>query len=186
MSPKHFGITDANAILRSADGQEFGVNKRLLSISSPVFRNTFTLPQPPSPEPPSVPVVDMCETGEVIDVFLQWIYPMPRPVIKDPDLLEALASIVKKYEIWGVLGVMDWWYKAEEVWKVPAPVTTTPKCILGAEEQAQLKEEIEKEIEKEIKIAVLHPPISTPSLNVDCGESHPGSGPVDRRSFLQA
>jgi len=94
---------------------------------------------------------DMSEAGEVVDVFLRWLYPVSRPVIKDPELLEALTSIVKKYEVWDVLDTLDWWYAAKEVWKVPVPVTTSrPKCVFKAEEQTQLKEGIEEEIEKEI------------------------------------
>jgi len=85
--------------------------------------------------------------------------PSVEAAIEDPELLEALTSTLKKYEIWGVLSTLDQRYTAKEVWRVPVPVAASrPKCVLKAEEQTQLKEGIEKEIEKEIKKALPYAP----------------------------
>jgi len=62
MSGECFGMTDADTILRSADGQEFRVRKNTFSITSPVPRDIFTLLQPPSLKPSSSPVVDVCKS----------------------------------------------------------------------------------------------------------------------------
>jgi len=56
-------MIDADIILRSADGQEPRVHKSMLSITSPVFRDMFMFLQYPSPEPPSVTVVNMYKSG---------------------------------------------------------------------------------------------------------------------------
>ena len=70
----------------------------MLSLASPVFRTMFTFPQPPSTEPLSPPVVDVCESREVLDVFLRCFYPLRKPTVEDFELLEALAATAEKYE----------------------------------------------------------------------------------------
>ena len=114
MSGKHFGTADADVILRSVDGQEFHVHKSMLSITSPVFRDMFTLPQPPSPGPSSIPVVDMCELGNVLDLFLRCLYPVSRPAVEDLGLLEALLTAAEKYETDVVLDVVGSWLVTPE------------------------------------------------------------------------
>lgn len=109
MSGEHFGTTDADVILRSADGQEFRVHKCMLSIASPVFRDMFMFPQPPSPAPSPIPVVDMCEAGNVLDVFLRCLYPVSKPTVEDFWLLEALATAAEKYETEILLEMVKSW-----------------------------------------------------------------------------
>ena len=109
MFGEHPSTTDADIILRSADGQEFRVHKSMLSIASPVFRDMFTFPQPPSPEPSSIPVVDMSEAGNVLDVFLRCLYPVSKPAIEDFGLLEALIAAAEKYETEVVLDMVKSW-----------------------------------------------------------------------------
>ncbi|KAF9645738.1 hypothetical protein BDM02DRAFT_3119725 [Thelephora ganbajun] len=114
MSHECFDTTDSDVVLRSADGQEFRAHKTMLSIASPVFQNMFTFPQPPSPEPPSAPIVDVCETGEVLDVFLQCIYPVSKPTVKGFELLEALVAAADKYETEVILDMVGSWLVAPE------------------------------------------------------------------------
>ena len=169
------------------DGQEFLAYKFMLSLASPVLRNVLTLQSPPSPELPSIPIVDACETGEVIGSFLRWIYPVaPKPTIEDPELLERLRSAAKKYEMMAIYDTMSWWYAVPENFgreHVRAAIPKPP-CVLNAGEETRLKEEIKKEIEKEIKKALLdarEPHLSSSLLIV---ESHLGLRPVDHRSPL--
>jgi len=110
-------MTHADVILRSADEKEFRAHKDILSVASPVFSNMFTFPQPPSPEPSSLPVVYMCETGNVLDEFLRCIYPVPRPVVKDFEMLEALVSAAKKYETEVITKLVGSWLIAPEILK---------------------------------------------------------------------
>ncbi|KAF9781555.1 hypothetical protein BJ322DRAFT_230353 [Thelephora terrestris] len=102
-------ITDADVILRSADGREFPAHKSTLSIASSVFRNMFSFPQPPSSEPLSTPVVDVCESGKVIDAFLRCIYPVSKHTINDLELLEALIAAADKYEAEIILSTVQTW-----------------------------------------------------------------------------
>ena len=70
----------------------------MLSLASPVFRNMFTFPQPPSPEPLSLPVGDVYESGEILDVFLRCLYPLRKLTVEDFELLEALVATAEKQE----------------------------------------------------------------------------------------
>ena len=101
-------FTNVDIILRSVEGQEFPAHKFMLSLVSPVFRDMFTLPQPP--KTPPVPVVDVCETGEVLDLFLRCIYPVPKPdinKIEGIELLEALVIAADKYDAKVVLEAVE-------------------------------------------------------------------------------
>ena len=110
-------MAGADVILRSVDGKEFRTHKSALSIASPVFSNMFTFPQPPSPEPSSLPVVDMCETGNVLDVFLRCLYPVSKPVVKDFEMLEALVAAAKKFETQVVIELVGSWLIIPETLK---------------------------------------------------------------------
>lgn len=116
MSSEHFDTTDADIILRSADGQEFRAHKRVLSLASRVFRNVLTSPLPPSPEPPSISVVDVSETGKVLDVFLRCLYPEPKPTPEGFELLEGLIAAAGKYE-------------ADVVFQMTKPRVVTPENL---------------------------------------------------------
>jgi len=110
-------MTDADVILCSADGQEFCAHKSILSIASPVFSNMFTFPQPPSSKPSLLPVVDMYETGDVLDAFLLCLYPVQKPVVKDFEMLEALVAAAKKYETEVVIRLVGSWLVVPETLK---------------------------------------------------------------------
>jgi len=110
-------MTDTDVILHSADGQEFRAHKSTLSIASPVFNNMFTFPQPPSSEPSSLPVVDMCETGNILDEFLRCLYPVPKLVVKDFEVLEALVAAAKGYETQVVIQLVGLWLVIPETLK---------------------------------------------------------------------
>ena len=139
MSGECSGIIDADTILRSADGQEFHVHKSMLSIASPVFRGMFTFPQPPSPEPSPIPVVDMYEAGNVLDVFLRCLYPVPKPVIEDFGLLEALIAAAEKYETGVVLEmVKSWLVIPENLRRDPLRVYTIACTPTAFDEQAKV------------------------------------------------
>ena len=139
MSGECFDMIDADIILRSADGQEFRVQKSILSIASPVFRDMFTFPQPPSPEPSPIPVVDMYEAGNVLDVFLRCLYPVPKPVIKDFGLLEALIAAAEKYEAGVVLEmVKPWLVIPENLRRDPLRVYTIACTSTAFDEQAKV------------------------------------------------
>ena len=81
----------ADVILRASGGKEFHAHKIILSLASPVFRNIFSVPQPPHTEPSKLPIVDVDDPPEALGMFLQFIYPTRNPPIND---VETLASIL--------------------------------------------------------------------------------------------
>lgn len=66
----------ADIILRSSGPKsvEFRAHRVILSIASPVFETMFSLPQPVADK--SLPVCDLSEDANTVEVLLRLIYPM--------------------------------------------------------------------------------------------------------------
>ena len=103
MAPYDFDAPDTDAILRSSDGKEFRVHKLILSLASPVFQGMFSLPQPTDP-PSQIPSVDLPEHSDILQPFIQYLYPRPPPKVSDISTWAALYPIADKY---GAEGVME-------------------------------------------------------------------------------
>lgn len=93
MAPYDFEAPDADIILRSSDGKEFRVHKVILSLASPVFQGMFDLPQPKEP----TPVVDFPESSDVLQPFVQYLYPCSPPKISDLAMWADLYTVADKY-----------------------------------------------------------------------------------------
>ena len=98
MAPYDFDTPDADAILRSSDGKEFRVHKLILSIASPIFQGMFSLPQPTEP-PSQIPSIDLPESSDVLQPFIQYLYPRSPPKISDISMWAALYTIADKYDV---------------------------------------------------------------------------------------
>ena len=72
-----FCADDADLIIRAAGTLDFRVHKLILSLASPFFKDMFTLPQPPSDTPETLPHVDVQESPKTWENILQTIYPLP-------------------------------------------------------------------------------------------------------------
>ena len=101
-----FDSPDADVILRAplqsgVDDlfKDFRVHKLILSIASTVFQNTFSIPQPPrhTSGDTKLDVVRISESAEVVETFLQLIYPVDPPVITDLQLLDNVLRLADKY-----------------------------------------------------------------------------------------
>ena len=93
-----FCADDADVIIRAAGDVDFRVHKSILSLVSPIFKDMFTLPQPPTTAP-DLSHVDVTEPAGTWDIILRTIYPMPTPPIGSLDDLESLLLAAKKYEM---------------------------------------------------------------------------------------
>jgi len=98
MAPYDFNAPDADAILRSSDGKEFRVHRLILSLASPVFQGMFSLPQPTDP-PSQIPSVAVPESSDVLQPFVQYLYPRSYPKISDISLWAALYTVADKYNV---------------------------------------------------------------------------------------
>ena len=105
MSSTLFTTSDGDVILRAGTDPDskhaFRVHKFILSLASPVFKDMFTLPQPPDQsEEHQLPVVDVSDPPKSLDMLLRLIYPgVEPPEIPDIPTLTALLSAADKYNI---------------------------------------------------------------------------------------
>jgi hypothetical protein len=96
-----FDDADADTILRSIDNLDFRVYRVILSKASPVFRDMFTFPHPPTPGlcgkqdddddqdvdyKDGLPLVRLPESSATLSILLYAIYPVPSytPRLSDP------------------------------------------------------------------------------------------------------
>ena len=99
MSPYDFDSPDADVILRSSDGKDLRVHRIILSLTSPVFQGMFNLPQPTeSPSPSQIPTIDVPESSDILQPFLQYLYPRSPPKISDVAMWADLYTIAHKYD----------------------------------------------------------------------------------------
>ncbi|KAJ6552933.1 hypothetical protein B0H19DRAFT_155919 [Mycena capillaripes] len=96
-----FDNPDADVILRSSDGIDFGVHRIVLASASPFFHAMFGLPQ--GATDPEVPVLPMAETGVVLDRLLRFWYPGAEPTLMGMEpldnLRETLELLLFKYDM---------------------------------------------------------------------------------------
>ena len=97
-----FQAPDADATLRSSDEKEFHVHKIILSLASPVFRGMFGLPQPTG-SLPQIPIVDVTESSDILQPFIQYLYPCSPPKVPDVTMWSALYIVADKYQAEGVM-----------------------------------------------------------------------------------
>ena len=94
-----FCANDADVIIRAAGTLDFRAHKAILSLVSPFFKDMFTLPQPPSIAPETLPHVDVEEPPKTWENILRAIYPIPNPTIITLGNLHSLLLAAKKYEM---------------------------------------------------------------------------------------
>ena len=97
MSPYDFDSPDADVILRSSDGKDLRVHRIILSLTSPVFQGMFNLPQPIE-SPSQIPTIDVPESSDILQPFLQYLYPRSPPKISDVAMWADLYTIAHKYD----------------------------------------------------------------------------------------
>ena len=96
---------DADVILRASGGKEFHAHKLVLSLASSVFRGMFSVPQPLPAESSQLPIVDVNDPPEALEIFLLIIYPTRKPLINDVQTLASVLRLADKYDAKDVLDV---------------------------------------------------------------------------------
>ena len=97
-----FDDAHADVILRSSDQVHFRVYKLILSLASPVFADTFSIPAPPSESPgDEVQVVTLTEDATALEVALRHIYPVQTtpPEVEKLRYASILAEFARKYQV---------------------------------------------------------------------------------------
>ena len=96
MAAEWQNLPDADIILRASGGKEFHAHKLILSLASPVFGDMFSIPQP-SNRSSQIPIVDVGDPPEALELFLQVIYPFRNPPIDDVETIASLLRLADKY-----------------------------------------------------------------------------------------
>jgi hypothetical protein len=93
-------IPDANFILRSSDQVNFRVHKGVLAMSSPIFKDLLSLPQPPLDElVDGLPVVQVPENAELLNCLVSLLYPVPHVIPGSYKTVFALLAACQKYDM---------------------------------------------------------------------------------------
>ena len=103
MAPYDFEAPDADIVLRCSDGKELPVHRLILSLASPIFQSMFSLPQPTEPHPPQIPTIDIPESSDILEPFIQYLYPRSPPKISDLPMWETLYTVADKYNAEAVM-----------------------------------------------------------------------------------
>ena len=98
--PKYSNMLNADVILQSSDLVNFRVHKSVLAMSSPLFSDMFTLPQPPNgTTPDELPVVHVSEDSVVLNSLISMLYPVPPEMPSSSDDSLALLAAAAKYDM---------------------------------------------------------------------------------------
>ncbi|KAF8264145.1 hypothetical protein EI94DRAFT_1686722 [Lactarius quietus] len=99
-APLRLNVPEADVILRSSDQVTFRAHKSLLAMSSPVFEDLLSLPQPPDGElVDGLPVVQLSEDAVLLNSLISFLYPIPRVVPRSYEKVFSLLSACQKYDM---------------------------------------------------------------------------------------
>ena len=133
MAPYEFDAPDVDAVLRSSDGKEFRVHRLILGLASPVFQDMFSLPQPIEP-PSHIPTIDVLESSDVLEPFIQYLYPCAPPKVLDLSMWTALYIVADKYNAEVVMDPL-------RDMLIPRFLTTSPLRVYALASHWSLEEE---------------------------------------------
>jgi len=132
-----FRADDADVVIRTAGTYDFRVHRFILSLVSPIFKDMFTVPQPPTDNPETLPRIDLDESAETWENILRTIYPMPNPIVDDIDDLESLLLTAIKYEMRAVIDTHKPCFENRAFLRAEPLRLYAIACACGLDEQAK-------------------------------------------------
>ena len=107
-SPPFDETSDGDIVLKSSDGVLFRTHKVILSLSSPFFRDMFSLPQAGTPPDGTSggPIIPFSEPSEIIDTLLRVVYPDEDPDLKLVHEIEGVVEAAIKYDMPKCISIM--------------------------------------------------------------------------------
>ena len=127
----------ADVIIRTEGAVDFRAHKCILSLASPIFKDMFAVPQPPTGTPGVLPHIDVQDLPGAWENILRTIYPMLNPTIDNLDDLECFLLTAKKYEMQCVIDSYKPCFE-DQVFIQSDPLRLYAiACACGFEEQAK-------------------------------------------------
>ena len=140
--PLRLNLPDANIIVRSSDRVNFRVHKSVLALSSPIFEDLLSLPQPPDDELiDGLPVVQLPEDACLLNSLISLLYPVRHLIVPSSyEKVFALLAACQKYDMESIqTNVRD----LVERGKFPAPVQAEAFSAYAIASRMGLSPEIE-------------------------------------------
>ncbi|KAG8993634.1 hypothetical protein FRB90_000648, partial [Tulasnella sp. 427] len=81
------------------DSTQFVVHRIILSLASPIWKDMFSIPQPPDSGQNPLPIIPVEEDPQTLETLLTVIYPLPSPRISSYDEAIKLVQACDKYFI---------------------------------------------------------------------------------------
>ena len=98
--PLCLDMPEASIILRSSDRANFRIHKSVLALSSPFFKDLFSLPQPPDDElVDGLPVIALPEDAGLLNSLISFLYPISPVIPSTYEKVFALLAACQKYEM---------------------------------------------------------------------------------------
>ncbi|KAK0432824.1 uncharacterized protein EV420DRAFT_599905 [Desarmillaria tabescens] len=165
-----FYFTDADIILSAEDTnsqkRRFAVHKCILSAASPFFRDMFSLPQPPMAQITGLPTIDTTEVADVLHTLLQFIYPVPNPVLPSLGKLVPVLEAARKYDVLVALTSLRKQLISHK------NITKNPLRIYAIASRYDLQDEIKVAAKYTLKKNVLDCPLSDDLKHITAYDYH--------------
>ncbi|SJL02573.1 uncharacterized protein ARMOST_05904 [Armillaria ostoyae] len=167
-----FNSADADIFLNVEDSSKqkkrFAVHKCILSAASPFFRDMFSLPQPSAAQATDldIPSIDMPESADVLHTLLQYIYPVPNPIILSLGKLVPVLEAAEKYDILVAVDSLRKQLVSTE------NLTEDPLRIYAIASRYDLQEEIKVAAKYTLKKNVLDCPLSDDLKHITAYDYH--------------
>lgn len=156
MAVECFDDPTADFILRSGlPATDFHVHRLILTLASPFFDQMLSLPQPSPGEATKIPIVEVSEPPETLQLLLQFVYPVPDPIIDDDlDTLILVLHAAIKYEFLSAIESLRKQLVSERYLK------QSPTRIYAVASRYELEEETRLASKHTLGISVLDGPLS--------------------------
>ncbi|EPQ56107.1 hypothetical protein GLOTRDRAFT_128065 [Gloeophyllum trabeum ATCC 11539] len=123
----------ADVILCSSDEFKFRVHKLVLSIASPVLRDSLTVQNGGIPDP-----LKLEETGEVLEKLLKLCYPVERPTWSSVSDVSSVLAAAVKYKMKGIIPSLRQELVLPRFLETEALHIFTIACRLGLNDEARI------------------------------------------------
>ena len=97
--PDSLSISEADIIIQSSDSVKFRVHKLILASASQLFKDMFSLPQPPNEIVDGLHVLHMSEDAELVRALITMLYPIPSEIPVTYDRALSLLAACQKYDM---------------------------------------------------------------------------------------